>query len=675
MRTATKPKTKRTAKGTASRRAPATRRRRHASGEMLDVVPASVVAIDRDYNITYANKMAAAALGKAQKECVGRKCYALFNTTHCNTPDCRATQAMQRDGVLTGDTVARLPCGDLPVRYTCTAIKDAKGTIVGAVEHIVDISKEQEITRGIRELVTAALDGRLAERAEVGNLEGNYREIVQGVNEMLDALLEPVQEAAGILQRMAQGDLTAQMTGDYRGDHAKTKESLNTTITSLRRILSNITCSVQDVVATSQQTSGSAQEAASAAEQILQASAEVSKAAQEAAKVAERAATTMCDVENGVATTAEASASVLALTEASAKVMESVEQAIRSVASASQEQAAAAEQADLVIKENVEAVDHVANQAQAAAQGAQSAADFARKGNEAGRQTAQGLGAIKGAVTQAGQQVLELNQRSQQIGRIIETIDDIAEQTNLLALNAAIEAARAGEHGKGFAVVADEVRKLAERSRHATGEIADLISAVQKGTQDVVVSMEEANMRIGQGEELVALTGKTLDDIQEGVREVNSELQSISASSQQLSAGMVEVGRASDRIAGLSQENAAVAQELQASSLELTHSIDTIEGSSRQASSASQGLRASSDDLNRAIADVASIGEETAANAEEATAAVEQQADAVQKVADAAQKLACLAQNVLEQLQQFNVGDANPAEDRFDASAQRKAAA
>src|SRR5690606_38870280 len=111
------------------------------------------------------------------------------------------------------------------------------------------------------------------------------------------------------------------------------------------------------------------------------------------------------------------------------------------------------------------------------------------------------------------ERVEQLGRDSQQVGEIVQVISDIADQTNLLALNAAIEAARAGEHGKGFAVVADEVRKLAERSAESAEQIAELIKTMQSGVAEAVSAMEQGTQKVETGTELANQAGKALESI------------------------------------------------------------------------------------------------------------------------------------------------------------------
>ncbi len=205
--------------------------------EMLDHIPTPVMGVDTDFNITYLNFAGKSVLGNLRESFLGRKCYSFFNTGHCNTSECRVAKAMRQDGVFTGDTVASLPSGDLPIRYTGTPLKDDAGNIVGGLEFILDIRKEMEITNEVGQLVAAAVNGKLDDRANVEKFDGNYKQILQGVNDVLDAVIGPLKVAADHVNRISRGDIPEVITDEYKGDFNELKINLNRCITSLNGLI------------------------------------------------------------------------------------------------------------------------------------------------------------------------------------------------------------------------------------------------------------------------------------------------------------------------------------------------------------------------------------------------------------------------------------------------------
>jgi len=185
----------------------------------------------------------------------------------------------------------------------------------------------------------------------------------------------------------------------------------------------------------------------------------------------------------------------------------------------------------------------VARKSSEAAGNATESGKIAQQGGQIVDQTIQGMQAIDEAVTASATSVQELGKRGEQIGQIIEVINDIADQTNLLALNAAIEAARAGEHGRGFAVVADEVRKLADRTTKATEEIAQSIKAIQGETTQAVQRMDAGTEQVRTGVERATEAGQSLGQIVTSAQEVAGMIQSIAAAAEQQSAASEEVSR------------------------------------------------------------------------------------------------------------------------------------
>ncbi len=197
------------------------------------------------------------------------------------------------------------------------------------------------------------------------------------------------------------------------------------------------------------------------------------------------------------------------------------------------------------------------------------ASQTANNGSEVVSHAVQSIQRIALKVQETAKTIESLGTRSDQIGAIVATIEDIADQTNLLALNAAIEAARAGEQGRGFAVVADEVRALAERTTKATREIGEMIKAIQHETKSAVAAMEEGVREVDRGTEDAARSGKALEEILDQVADVTSQINQIAtaaeqqtATTQEISKSMHEISQVVGDASNSSQGTAAEASQL-----------------------------------------------------------------------------------------------------------------
>lgn len=193
--------------------------------------------------------------------------------------------------------------------------------------------------------------------------------------------------------------------------------------------------------------------------------------------------------------------------------------------------------------------------------------------------TANQMVLISDSVDDSNSAIESLNNRSKEIENILVMITNIAQQTNLLALNAAIEAARAGEHGKGFAVVADEVRKLAEESSDYSNKIAELIKEIQLETQNVVGKMNMVKNEVDEGNNITIKTKENFAQIVSIMKEINEQVHDMSASSQHIAAGTEEVTASVNEIANIAKENANGTQEVSMSAEEQMASMEQISSS------------------------------------------------------------------------------------------------
>ena len=214
-------------------------------------------------------------------------------------------------------------------------------------------------------------------------------------------------------------------------------------------------------------------------------------------------------------------------------------------------------------------ISHVAEQSGAVSSLSKESGSLANGGNQAVKDLLVEMRRISESVNQSSSSIEALGKESEKINSVVNVIKDIADQTNLLALNAAIEAARAGEAGRGFAVVADEVRKLAERTKLSTEDIASMIDAIRSGTMKAVESMSHGTVMVNEGMTLVGSTGASMTHIHGGTDKVLAAIDDISTSLREQSCASNEIAKSVEGIARMAEENNSAINEVAVSAEQL----------------------------------------------------------------------------------------------------------
>ena len=243
-----------------------------------------------------------------------------------------------------------------------------------------------------------------------------------------------------------------------------------------------------------------------------------------------------------------------------------------SASSDNQSEAAASMAAS--VEQMTVSINHISERARDTQTVSTQTGDLSREGAAVVRRSADEMEQIADSVNQSAESVRKLGEQSKEIAHIVSVIKDIADQTNLLALNAAIEAARAGEQGRGFAVVADEVRKLSEKTAGSTSEIAGMIDAIAAGTQEAVGTMERGVTKVGAGVALAREAGESINRIEAGSGRVLEAVNDISGALREQSQASNDIAKHVERIAQMSEENSIAVKE----TANASHSLESLAG-------------------------------------------------------------------------------------------------
>ncbi len=365
-------------------------------------------------------------------------------------------------------------------------------------------------------LVESAVAGDLNARADTLKHSGEYARIVAGINATLEAMVAPIQEANTVLEEVANGSLKLRMVGEYKGEHSAIKDSLNSTLDFLQGIVDEVS-DILDQMANSNMAvsitgdyKGDFEPIKTALNHIIESFNGILKDMNEAAD----------QVSAGASQVSDGS---------------------QMLAQGSTEQAAAIQQLSSSIDEIADKTKDNAKRASEANMLSTTAQEKAQRGNDSMRQLQESMA--------------EINLASGNISKIIKVIDDIAFQTNILSLNAAVEAARAGQHGKGFAVVAEEVRSLAARSAEAAKETTVLIEGSVKKTEGGTVIADETAVAL---EEIVAEITKAAQLVQEIAEASNDQATNIT----QINLGVDQVSQVVQGNTATAEQSAAASEEL-----------------------------------------------------------------------------------------------------------------